>query len=108
MHALAVALAVASSLFAGGGIVALPKLIRRHQRKVAVEDRLMGREAVLDKNGAVIRPAVKSVFAELLERPALNGEWSELRADISEMKQWQVEHSGLHDAQSGVRRRRSG
>ena len=73
-----------------------PPLRRRRAMRRAAEDRLFGRPAVLDRNGEPIQPEVKSLFEELLERPALNGGWSELRSDVKHLKTWTVEHTDLH------------
>lgn len=79
-----------ATLFCGGLVVAVPAWWRGRRRRQAVEDRLLGRAAVTDKNGVEITPKVASVHeeiadlrADLLARPALNGEWSHMRADVA-------------------------
>ena len=94
MHTL---VAIVSTLFCGGALTAIPRWRKARRQRHAVEAKLLGSPAVTDRNGREITPAVKSFSeeladfrAELLARPALNGEWNRLFAYVSGM------HSTLH------------
>lgn len=79
----------AATLLAAGGVYwlteRLPSRRQQRERRAAVEDRLLGRPAVLDRNGQEITPHVASVHEELaafrrelMAKPALNGKFDRL------------------------------
>ena len=104
----------AATLLVGSAAWVALHLDRRKKQRAdearwdAVDAKLTGRPAVLDNNGEEIVPEIKSfseeitdMRAELLARPALNGQFNALVRDVKRLREWTEDHSDLHDRLTG-------